>query len=162
VENDISDRQIWLCLRITMGCFAFLSVPVGFYPCDPLKLQVQILSISLSKSKPTQPIPFDKCPAPTHTLRHPICTAPCSDPARPYSASPARWRHARCSYPRTELCASLCSHRNRSHLLLTHGSGSSQYCVVELRPRCGGFTPLLPIAYFPREGKHIATGGVEV
>lgn len=49
VENDISDRQIWLCLRIVMGCFAFLSVPIGLYSSDPFKLQVQIRSISLSK-----------------------------------------------------------------------------------------------------------------
>jgi hypothetical protein len=90
VENDTFDRQIWLSLRIVMGCFAFLSVPVGFYPCDPLMLQVQIRSISLSKSKPTQPAPFAKCSAPSHSLRYPICIAPCYDPARPYSAFPAR------------------------------------------------------------------------
>ena len=49
MENDLSDRQIRLCLRIVMGCFAFLSVPIGLYSCDPFKLQVQIRPISLSK-----------------------------------------------------------------------------------------------------------------
>ena len=48
-ENDMSDRQIWLCLRIIMGCFAFLSVPIGLYSYDPFKSQVQIRSISLSE-----------------------------------------------------------------------------------------------------------------
>jgi hypothetical protein len=38
VENDISDKQIWLSLRIIMGCFALLSVPVGFCSCNPLKV----------------------------------------------------------------------------------------------------------------------------
>jgi hypothetical protein len=90
VENDISDRQIWLCLRIVMGCFAFLSVPIGLYSSDPFKLQVQIRSISLSKGQPTQPVHLDKCSAPTHTPRYPIRIAPYHNPARPCSALPAR------------------------------------------------------------------------
>jgi len=49
VENDLFDQQIWLYLRIVMGCFAFLSVSIGLYSCDPFKLQVQIRFISLSK-----------------------------------------------------------------------------------------------------------------
>jgi hypothetical protein len=28
-ENDASDRQIWFCLRLVMGCLAFLSVPIS-------------------------------------------------------------------------------------------------------------------------------------
>ncbi|KAF8501115.1 hypothetical protein F5888DRAFT_1679219 [Russula emetica] len=36
VENDISDQQIWLSLRIVMGCFAFLYVLYLFRRANPL------------------------------------------------------------------------------------------------------------------------------
>lgn len=94
VENDLSDQQIWLCLRIVLGCFAFLSVPIGLYSCDPFKSQVQIRSIYLSKGKSTQLVHTDKCSAPTNTPRCPIRIAPFHNPARPCSAIPARWQHA--------------------------------------------------------------------
>jgi len=35
-ENDMSDRQIWLCLRIVMGCFAFLHILYLFRRVNPL------------------------------------------------------------------------------------------------------------------------------
>ncbi|KAI9456154.1 hypothetical protein F5148DRAFT_1288051 [Russula earlei] len=51
LENERSDRQIWLCLRIVMGCFAFLH---ALY----LIRRVNPLSPFLSNAEPTR-IPFD-------------------------------------------------------------------------------------------------------
>ncbi len=127
-----------------------------------IQVALQIRAVCLPKSKPTQPVPFDECPAPTHTPRYSICITPCYNPARSYSAFPARRRHTRCPYPHTKLFASLWCHCNSSHLLLTHRSGSGKYHMVELCPHCGGFAPLPPLACFPGKEKHIATRGVEV
>lgn len=53
-KNDTSDRQIWLYLRIIVGCFAFLSVPVRFYSCDPLKVaSLDTLYISFEEQTPS-------------------------------------------------------------------------------------------------------------
>lgn len=35
-ENDASDRQIWLCLQVVMGCFAFLHALYLFRRENPL------------------------------------------------------------------------------------------------------------------------------
>ncbi|KAI0247124.1 hypothetical protein BJV78DRAFT_1248028 [Lactifluus subvellereus] len=35
-ENDASDRRIWFCLRLVMGCFAFLHAVYVFRRVNPL------------------------------------------------------------------------------------------------------------------------------
>ena len=159
----MSDQQIWLCLRIVMGCFAFLSVPVGSYSDsdDSLKLKVQTYPISLSKSKPTRPVPLN-CSAPTHILGCSVCIAPHCSPARPCSASSVRRRYAGYSYPRPEIRADLCGCCDSSNLLLTHTAKCGQYRMVGLCPCGSGATPFLPFAYSSREEEHLATGGIEV
>ncbi|KAH9998026.1 hypothetical protein BJV77DRAFT_788484 [Russula vinacea] len=52
VENDTFDRQIWLSLRIVMGCFAFLYALYLFRRANPL-------SPFLSPNAQSPRIPFD-------------------------------------------------------------------------------------------------------
>ena len=159
----MSDRQIWLCLRIVMGCSAFLSVLIGFCSDsdDSLKLNIQTCPISLSKSKPTRPVPL-KCSAPTHTLGCSFCIAPHHNPARPCSALSVRRSYTGYSYPRPELCAGLCDCCDSSNLLLAHTPKHSQYRMVGLCPHGSVATPFIPFAYSSRKGEHLTTGGIEV
>ena len=159
----MSDRQIWLCLRIVMGCFAFLSVPLGFCSDsdDSLKLKVQACPIPLSKSKPTRPVSL-KCSAPTHTLRCSVCIAPHRNPARPCSASSGPRSYAGYSYPHPELCADLCDCCDSSNLLLTCTPKCGEYRMVGLCPHGSVATPFLSFACSSREEEHLSTGGIEV
>jgi len=58
-ENDASDTQIWLCLRVIMGCFTFLHALYLFRRENPL-------NPFLSNVQPTR-IPFDVPLALLHT-----------------------------------------------------------------------------------------------
>ncbi|KAF8272257.1 hypothetical protein EI94DRAFT_1718837 [Lactarius quietus] len=59
-ENDASDRQIWLCLRVVMSCLAFLHALYLFRRDNPL-------NPFLSNAQPPR-IPFDVPLALFHTL----------------------------------------------------------------------------------------------
>ncbi|KAI0272917.1 hypothetical protein BGY98DRAFT_147357 [Russula aff. rugulosa BPL654] len=61
VENDLSDRQIRLCLRIVMGCFAFLYAQYLFRRANPL-------SPFISTNAQPPRIPLDIAFALLHTI----------------------------------------------------------------------------------------------